>query len=317
MSNTDISLSKFAGDKSMTSVEKRPSFWIDPHLIQIEPGFNLRTPSQAVREHIDGIKSGIKSGATIPPVWVRTEGETVFLVDGHCRLTAYFECIKEGMAIKKIAAEEFTGNEIQRQLLMLTTAQGLPLTPLSRGMGYRNLLSWGWSVKEIADYVGHSMTAVENALKLADMPPEMQEMVINDEVKSSTVLQAMREHGSKAGEVLKKSISDAKSKGKRVTPKAIKDPKFPARHAERVFKHVEHIFGCLDAKAKEHLTELENRPEEELKDEYVQIPASEFLKLLKSYGDGIAELDKRKKSSKPKAAPVKARQSSEDLLMPI
>ena len=86
-----VSLKAMAEDKSIDGVAKVTHFKVDPRIITIEQGFNVRSKlygqmTPARRAYIDSLKAAKLAGAVFPPLDVRVEEGEVILVDGENRL---------------------------------------------------------------------------------------------------------------------------------------------------------------------------------------------------------------------------------------
>lgn len=217
-----ISLKQLAENKT-EGVQKTTQFQVDPRIIEIEPGFNARPID---RTHVEAMKIAKRNGAVFPPVFVRVDAGRIIMVDGHHRLTADLELIEEGVDIKRIDCMQFRGNDAERITLMLTTAQGKPLTPLEMGFQYKKLTALGWTSMEIGDKVGKGRTHVEEMIRLANAPSAVHEMVRSGKVSAAVALEVVRKYGEQAGDVLAKEHEKAASSGKtKVTKKTLNGDK--------------------------------------------------------------------------------------------
>lgn len=220
MSETQGAVSlKVLAERKVAGVNKQTQFKVDPRIIEIEEGFNARPID---RDHVEAFKTSIKSGAVIPPMFVRVDDGRIILVDGHHRETAYLELIAEGFEILSVDVIQFRGNDADRVAHMITTAQGLPLTPLQLGTSYRKLIGFGRTPAQIAAKVGKSITHVSQCIKLAESNSDVQGMVARKEVAAHIAIKAVRKHGSKAGVVLADCLETARLSGKsKVTEKTV------------------------------------------------------------------------------------------------
>jgi|SRR6267378_265942 len=210
---------KVLAERHIDGVKKTTQFKIDPRIIEIEEGFNARPLD---KDHIEEFKVSYKTGAVLPPVFVRVEEGRIILIDGHHRVAALMKLIADGEDIVSIDAIQFRGNDADRVAHMLTSAQGLPLTPLQMGSAYKRLVNFGWGVKEISARVGKTYTHVSEMLKLTEANSDVRGMVERKEVAAHTALKLVRKHGEKAGQVASAHLETAKKNGKKkVTAKII------------------------------------------------------------------------------------------------
>jgi ParB family transcriptional regulator, chromosome partitioning protein len=214
---SEVSL-KMMAEKKLPGVQKQTQFKVDPRIVEIEPGFNIRDID---REHVDAMKSTLREGEELPPLDVRVDAGRVIVVDGHHRLTAYIELIAEGYEIAMVEARQFRGNDAGRVLRMLTSSQGLPLTPLQQSAAYKRLTAFGWSIQDIAARTGKSTAHVQSLLTLASADTAVQNMVASKEVSVTTAVSVVKKHGSKANAVLSELSKTAKVNGKTKVTKGL------------------------------------------------------------------------------------------------
>lgn len=210
---------KILAERKIEGINKQTQFKVDPRIIEIEPGFNARPID---RDHVNAFKESIKNGSIIPPMFVRVDDGRIILVDGHHRETAYLELIDDGFEVMAVDVIQFRGNDADRIAHMITTAQGLPLTPLQLGISYRKLVTFGWTQAQIAAKVGKSVTHISQCIVLGESNTDVQGMVARKEVAAHTAIKAVKKHGSKAGGVLADHLQTARLSGKsKVTEKTV------------------------------------------------------------------------------------------------
>jgi len=211
---------KVLAERKIDGIQKTTQFKINPKLIEFEEGFNARPID---RGHVESLKISFKAGVTFPAIEVRVDNGRVIVVDGHHRTLAACELIDEGLEIIGIDATQFRGSDADRIIRMLTSAQGLAVTPLQMGVQYRKLIGFGWDIKKISAHVGKTSSHVGEMIRLAESNSDVQRMVASKEVAAHTAVKAIRKHGEKAGEVLASELSKAKASGKtKVTEKTIR-----------------------------------------------------------------------------------------------
>jgi ParB-like chromosome segregation protein Spo0J len=192
-------------------------YQLPPALIEIDPGFNVRADTPAVRDHILAIAESIKSGGFMQtrPLTVRMQGDRVVVTDGHCRLLAVRLAIAEGCEIQTIPClpEARGTNEADRALMLLTSNSGLPLTGLEQAEVVKRLLAFGWPESQIASRIGRTRQHVASLLELAEAPHAVREMVRDGAVSPTVAIAAIRQDGTGAAAVLQAAIA-ASPKGK-------------------------------------------------------------------------------------------------------
>ena len=209
-----VSLKALAENKA-EGVGKVTYFAVDPHKVEVEPGFNR----EISREHIESIKITLRAGGKLDPIWVRVDDGRIILVDGEHRWTATLECLADGTLTAppdgyRMDAQQFRGTDAERVAHLLTSSQGLPLTPLQRGIQYRKLEAFGWTHKQIAEKVGRTTTHVAEVIMLASSNTDVQQMVKSNEVAAHLAVKAVRKHGENAGAVLAEAVQSARLAGK-------------------------------------------------------------------------------------------------------
>jgi ParB-like chromosome segregation protein Spo0J len=212
---------KVAAEKKIhgDGVSKVTTFAVDPRLLEVEEGFNAR-PLNA--DHVAEMSLAWRNGAVFPPLEVRVEEGRIILVDGHHRHAAALDAITKGADIKSIDVRQFRGNDADRVAHMITSAGGLPLTPLQLGIQYRKLIGFGWTEKAVAARVGKSIEHVKNMVLLGEANSDVHQAVNAGQVSGTTAVALVKEHGSKAGQVIRDGLQQAQASGKsKVTPKVL------------------------------------------------------------------------------------------------
>ena len=208
--------------KEIAGVGESTEYRGDPRLLVIDWDNNARPLNE---EHVAGFQKSIRAGTYIPRVLVKVIDSKMHVVDGRHRATAFLRCIAEGDDIQTIELAEFKGSDADEVLLMLTTASGLPLTPLQMGDQYARLEKFGWTIAQIADKCGKGVPHVTQMIELTRAPSEIQAMVARREVSATQASKTIKKHGSAAKEVRGKAMEQARAAGKeRITKKAI-EPK--------------------------------------------------------------------------------------------
>lgn len=223
------SLKAAAEDKTNPDVSKTTSFAVNPRVLEVEEGFNAR-PLNA--DHVAEMSLAWRNGAVFPPLEVRVEDGRIILVDGHHRHAAALDAIEKGFDIKTVDVRQFRGNDADRVAHMITSAGGLPLTPLQLGIQYRKLIHFGWTEKEIAGRTGKSGEHVRNMILLAEANSDVHQMVNSGQISGTAAVAVVKEHGSRAGQVIREGLEQAQANGKsKVTAgvlakqRAVREPK--------------------------------------------------------------------------------------------
>jgi len=214
---------KVAAEKKIhgDDVAKATHFNVKPGLIQIEPGFNRPIS----REKVESFKTSIRSGATIPPIFVRVDVGSIIMVDGEHRLIAVNELIADGFEVESMSAIQFRGDDGDRIAHLCNSASGHGMTPLEKGEQFIKLIRINWSVKKIADRCGESTQTIERCLALAEAGTDVKAHITNGSIASTEAAKIVRDHGSRAGAVITDRLTEAKAAGKKRVTAATGKPK--------------------------------------------------------------------------------------------
>jgi len=213
------SLKAAAEDKTNPAVSKTTQFAVDPRVLEVEDGFNAR-PLNA--DHVAEMSIALRNGAMFPPLDVRVEDGRILIVDGHHRHAAALDAIEKGFEIKSLDVRQFRGNDADRVAHMISSASGLALTPLQLGVQYRKLIVFGWTEPQIADRRGKSVQHVKDMIQLAEANSDVHEAINAGQITGTAALKMVKQFGSKAGEVIRDTVEQAKAEGKeKVTPRAL------------------------------------------------------------------------------------------------
>lgn len=227
-----------------TRVGKTDIYTLHPDIIEREPGFNTRgLGDEAYFElphmvaHIRRLADAYKAGDQMPALLVKVKDSRVYLRDGECRMRGIALARSEGADIVKVDVREVRGDEVNETLALLTTQDGMKLTPLEKAATYQRLINYGLSVKEVAEKVRRTDTHVRQLLELMDLPLALKKAIQSGTISSDAASKLFKEHGHKAIDMLDKAAKEVEAKGKsKVTPKDLKPagskpkgPKLPKR----------------------------------------------------------------------------------------
>lgn len=207
-------------------VGKNDLFRVNPRLLTVEPGFNLRdldTPT--AREKLDALKESIRAVGVLSPVTIRIDGETIYLTDGHRRHKAVMELIGEGVEIDTVpaVAEPKAVNEAERVARIIDFGSGEPLTALEKAEGIRRLMGYGWDRTKIAGRLGVTTQTVATWEEMLALPEAVKEAVREEAVSVTTARQVVREQGpTRATETIAAARETARSTGRtKVMPRTL------------------------------------------------------------------------------------------------
>lgn len=243
-------------NKGNEQMSKTDLFQVDPRIIQEEDGFNTRGAfcddyyeQPEIAAGIRSLADAYKRGDFVPPIIVKVRDGQVFVREGHRRRRGMLLAIEEGAQLVKVPVIEHKGDESEQSLLICTSNDGLPLTPLERGVVYGRLNAWGWSDQEIANKVGRTAEHVRITRGYLELPIELKKMVQADQVAVTYAAELYKEHGESALDVLKKAISEQPQAGakKKITKKKVQTgPRLGKKVVEQMHKSVSSIASRLD-----------------------------------------------------------------------
>jgi ParB-like chromosome segregation protein Spo0J len=198
------------------SVGRSDMFRIDPRIMQEKPGWNVRTPSPELTEHIRSLANSIKEVGVKVPLKVRVEDDIVYVTSGHCRLAATMLAISEGCDIKSIPVylEERGSSEADRVVDMLIT--GKLLTILEQAEAYYRLKNWGWTADQIASKTGYTSTHIKNCVQLRAANPDILKLISSGKVSATLAMKLIAEHGEdEALKMMQGAVEVAIKEGKK------------------------------------------------------------------------------------------------------
>lgn len=125
-------------------------------------------------EGIGELSDSVRKVGVLLPILVRPHGDGYQIVAGERRWRAAREAGLETVPVRIVAATEAEALE----LALIENLQREDLNPIEEARGYKRLLTeCQMTQSELADKVSKSRPAVANALRLLDLPEDVQEMV--------------------------------------------------------------------------------------------------------------------------------------------
>lgn len=191
-------------------------FNIPVDLIGVDPHFNVRFDTPELADHIEALRDSIIGSGFLRsrPLTVRMAEDQagVIVVDGHCRLAAARLAIAAGAEVKTLpcVAEGRGVRDADRDMMLLTANNGLPLSQLEQAEVVKRLLSYGWSEADIGKKMGRSRQHVMNLLALSEVPESVRSCVVSGQVSGTAAVALVRREGAAgAVRVLEKAVSRA------------------------------------------------------------------------------------------------------------
>lgn len=299
------SLKKLAADPAVEGVKKTDLFRVDPRLLVEEEGFNLRDyGAPRTQASILSFKESYKQGLYVPPlvVWINNDDEVV-IVEGHKRRRGALGAIEEGADIGFVDCVQFRGSEAERVELMLRSGEGQPFEPLEIAIGMLRLHRWGYSNAEIGKKTGGKTASnVEQLLLLAMANPDVHELVRAGAVSAYTAIDAIREHGEKAGVFLSGHLEVAKANGKtKVTKSTIRGWTPPRQIVTGLVSSVATFASGLDRNTRHQLARFEKMDVEQVRGQKIEVDAAALLELVRIHSQVTEAKSKHDTSAQAKA----------------
>jgi hypothetical protein len=188
----------------------------------------------------------------------------LYVVDGHCRRRAYIRAREEGTPITEIAFLPFKGNNVDRVLKVLHSAEGKKLAVLEVAMGYKRLSSYSMSEAEIAKRAQKTEVHVKQMLALANANIDVHKLVETGKVSATLAIEMVLKMGEKAGPYLQGLVQSATAGGKdKVTKKSAVGKAIPRKVIDSVFMTVSTLAKRMDPAQLAKVYEERNKPDGE------------------------------------------------------
>ena len=131
------------------------------------------------REKIDDLAKSIEKDGLLQPIIVRPLGDGYQIVAGERR---YHACKKVGL--DTIPVRIMVVDDLQCQAIALVeNLQRDNLNPIEEAWGYKRLMELGkFKQAELANAISKSPSSISNALRLLDLPEEIQEMMFDGKI---------------------------------------------------------------------------------------------------------------------------------------
>ena len=303
--NVKTSLKAMAADPSDSQVKKTDLWKVDPRrLVEVE-GFNLRDYDDPdVIAQIEAFADAYTNGRYVPPliVWVDDKGN-ISPVEGHLRRRGALLSIERGSDLPFVECVSFKGSDAERIEVMLRSADGLQLKPLSTAIGYLRLHRKGYSNTEIATKMGRTVARVEQLLLLANANSDVHALVKEGRVSADGAIEAVRVHGEDAGDYL---LGILQSGGK-ATRQAVRGAGIQPKVAGNVTGAFGEIFGKR-SRVLEGLARWEKDGMQ--KGQKIEVDAASLFALKEAH-DALSAM-KEKRASREAGRAVKASQQNLD-----
>lgn len=221
--NTELTAANPKALLSSHAMIKGDAYYLCPiEDILVLPDFNVRIKDDAYYAHIRSIADSIKENGFYADKPLTTYGalfegrNRIFLTDGYCRLEGAQLAISEGAPLSDLPIVQKDKSTSMEDLTVALARSngGKRLTPPELAVVCKRLTTFGWKPQKIAEKIGITPEYVSQLLTLSGAPSAVREMVQHGQATAATAIEAIREHGDKAGEVLTAALVVAKAAGK-------------------------------------------------------------------------------------------------------
>ncbi|MFC3340040.1 ParB/RepB/Spo0J family partition protein [Paracandidimonas soli] len=206
---------------------------VDPRLLHVMEGFNVRQNTPEYDEHIESItlsiiENGYYSDRPIAGYVARKDGENIiYVIDGHTRLAAVMRAIERGHNIETVPVViKPAGSSMEDLTVALVKSnEGRPLAPMEIGMVCKRLLGMGLDEKTIAQRLGFSKNYIDGLLLLVGAEKPIRDLVSSGQVAATLAMQELRSDPEAAAKRLQEAVRVAHDAGKsKATKKHLPTP---------------------------------------------------------------------------------------------
>lgn len=162
-----------AGQEEAASSQEMPIAHIEPNPEQPRTDIN--------EDGIAELADSIKKVGLLQPIIVRPHGDNYQIIAGERRWRAAKAAGLENVSVRIMAVDDTSSLE----LALIENLQRQDLNAIEESRGYRRLLTeYQMTQAELADKVSKSRSAITNALRLLDLPDEIQELVYDGKLSA-------------------------------------------------------------------------------------------------------------------------------------
>ena len=236
------------------NVTKRTDIYnIDPRNVVIMDDFNVRRDFD-----LDELKEQIKAKGVLNPISVikfkdEQGNEKYKLVDGERRLRATLAAISEGADIPRIKALFISKDESSEELMIqqMMRNEGKRFSEIECGIMFKRFKDeFGYSQVEIAQKFGKSPAFVCKCLKLMDLPEDIQQRIINNQISAHAARDIAKEVDDKDAQVkaVETAVKSAQASGKKTaTNKEINASQKETKEAKKIIQALRSIEAYMGA----------------------------------------------------------------------
>jgi ParB family chromosome partitioning protein len=166
-------------------VERPPEDPPGKRVLHLDPGRIRPNPEQPRKrfpaEDLERLKASMEKEGVLQPLLVRQVGDEYQLVAGERRLRAAREIGLEQVPALQVEV----GDERLLEIALIENIQRADLDPLELARAYRHLMqSRSWTQDQLASALGVSRSSVANAVRVLDLPEDMQNSLVRGHISS-------------------------------------------------------------------------------------------------------------------------------------
>ena len=139
---------------------------------------------------------------------VRPDGDNYLLIAGERRLRAATEA---GLATAPVVIKDVDDDEVL-EIALVENLQREDLNPIEEALAYERLLARpGMTQQVVANRLGKSRSSVANAVRLLDLDPDLQQLVVDGALSAGHARALLAAPQEQRAELAAKALADALS----------------------------------------------------------------------------------------------------------
>ena len=228
-------------------VGRKDYYLVDPKKVKVREDWNPRKSFESQED--EDLRDFIMQNGTmsLPPIFVKRDGDEIVLIDGERRLRATLYAIEKGQEIQGIPAILLDGkmNEIDQLAQAMSANQGKAFTPLEEAEAYKRFLGWGLTVSDIAKKVGKARSSVQARLDLSKATPEVKAALEAGKVGVQDVRSIVKEADGSIEKQKEKltETQEQKAKGGGMRRPSVMSRKTIEKNIGRMMPEIQNSFG--------------------------------------------------------------------------
>lgn len=271
-------MSKGGLGKGLTSLMGNAAAESGSNTVVTEVSLNKITPNpnqprtSFSEEKIEDLAKSIEKDGLLQPIIVRPFNDGYQIIAGERRYHACKKIGLETIPVRIVQVDELQSQEIA----LVENLQRDNLNPIEEAWGYKRLMELGnYKQVDIANAISKNPSTISNALRLLDLPEEIQEMMFDGKISAGharAILSIPVEEEEKRISLAKKianeglSVREAERTAKLYSIQGVE--RSPREPSPRSFKLVaRQLRKKLDATVKVRTTRGKNKIEIEFNDE--------------------------------------------------